>query len=65
MAAPLSVVTTGGVVSNQRLVKTIAGAGGGDDKDTQKSCWVLKKKGRSLFAAVVSLEDKEIKDVNL
>lgn len=61
MAAPLSVVTTGGGMSNQRLLKTIAGAGGGDEKDIQKSCCVLRKKGRS-FAAVVLLK---IKDVSL
>lgn len=59
MAAPLSVVTTGGGVSNQRLLKTIAGAGGGDEKDIQKSCCVRRKKGRS-FAAFVLLEINDI-----
>lgn len=61
MAAPLSVATTGGGVSNQRLLKTIAGAVGGHQKDIQKSRWILRKKGGACLVQLFHWKIRKLK----
>lgn len=63
MVASLSVVTTGGGVSNQRLLKTMAGGGGRERYS--KVMLVSQQKGKSLFAAFISLRYVEIRDTNV